>query len=158
MRYPPPITIALQPSRGYIAFAASIAIVLVALYAAFIWARPQFGMLEAVLALGGVAVCLALLRDACVQASGQLQYAQGAWLWQTDGGQRTGTLHIHLDLQRYMLVSLVANRGVLSLPNTTMQWFHLEAEQIEKTMGFGAWLDLRRAVYAGAPHHEQVVA
>lgn len=158
MRYPPPITIRLQSSRVYTAFAVLMAIILIAVWAVFIWARAQFGILELALALGVAAACLALWRDALRQPEGQLQYAQDAWLWHTEGRELAGTLRVHLGLQGYLLVSLAEHRGVLSISNTTMQWFHLEAKQIEQAAGSGAWVAMRRAVYGAGPPHETVVA
>lgn len=158
MRYTPPITIRLQSSRVYTAFAALLAIVLIAVWAAFIWARAQFGLFELACALGVAAVCLALWRDARRQPEGQLHYAQGVWLWHTEGRELAGTLRVHLDLQGYMLVSLAEHRGALLNSKTTMQWVHLEAKQIEKAAGPGAWFALRRAVYGARASHETVVA
>jgi hypothetical protein len=158
MRYPPPITISLQSSRVYTVFAVLVAITLLAIWAVFIWSGAQFGISELAWALGVAAVSLALWRDAIRQPVGQLQYAQGPSLWHTAGRQSAGTLRVFLDLQGSLLVSLAAHRGVLSISNTTMQWFHLEAKQIEKAAGSEAWVALRRAVYGARTPHETVVA
>ena len=100
-------------------------------------------------------VSLWLLHDAFHKPRGQLHYAQGVWTWQLETQEIPGTLHLHFDLQSYMLVSFVALHENKSLLPKTTQWFHLEAGYFKLAGGSSDWAALRRAVHASASVHTE---
>jgi hypothetical protein len=157
MRYPPAVTVQLRRSRWYGAFAVLLASVLIALYAVWTSASGRFDLENAAWMLGAVSAACALLYDAFKTVDGQLSYSQGQWVWRSSGGRGsagsevTGTLRMHLDLQRYMLVSLSAQPTTTHFSYSTVHWFHLEASCIDKHAGSGTWLALRRAIFAATP-------
>ncbi|MFM7332004.1 MAG: hypothetical protein ACKO1L_10155 [Brachymonas sp.] len=81
---------------------------------------------------------------------GHLDFAQGQWTWQRGKQELAGTLHLHLDLQSYMLVRFQPaglNRSLFGrFFSTTAPWFHLEARHVSAS-ALNAWPDVRRAVY-----------
>lgn len=170
MRYPPAITITPAASRVYCVAATLITIILIALYVSFITTNGQFGLKNSMLAASVLLISLWLIWDAWViwllpNRSGkeQLHFAEGLWTLQRGDAQIPGTLRLHLDLQRYMLVSFVP--CVQAHPNTTgffritTQWFHLQERHLDPAEGSLSWLALRRAVYAAAePVHEERIA
>ncbi len=170
MRYPPAISITPAASRVYRVAAALIAIILIALYAGFITANGLFNLKSSVLATLALLISLWLMWDAWLiwllphrAGKEQLHFAEGLWTLQRGDAQIPGTLRLHFDLQRYMLVSFATCSQ--THPNTTgffritTQWFHLEARQLDPATSFLSWSALRRAVFAAAePVHEERIA
>ena len=153
MRYPPAIRYTPERSGVHLAMAALIATILVALCAYFMPANGQFSLKKGLFVVLAALTCLWLLHDAWKQPRGQLHYAQGQWTWQREGQDIAGTCVLHLDLQNYMLVSFAVQHSDNSSLFKTIQWFHLEARQVDPAI----WGKLRRAVHARVePSHEAV--
>ena len=152
MRYLPNVTFALRRSRIYLGVVGAIAIILIALCAYSVLARPLFDVKNLVLLSLGVVALGWLARGVLQQPGGQLHFAQGQWRWQcaraSDVVDVAGTLRLHLDLQKYMLVSFVPHQQFGETFLKTTLWFHLEARQEDRTANAQAWLAVRRAVYS----------
>ncbi len=153
MRYPPAIAYLPARSRVYCVVAMLVTIILIALCAISMPANGHFSFKNSLLMGFATAVCLWLLHDAWRHPRGRLHYAQGQWIWQLGPQEIAGTLHLHLDLQNYLLVSFAAQHGNASFLSKTTQWFHLEARQVDPA----TWGKLRRAFHAQVePSHEAV--
>ncbi len=158
MRYPPAITFTPGRSRVYGAVAVLITLILIVLCAVFISGTGLFSFKNGLFCFAAAAVSLWLLRDAWRKPLGRLHYAQGQWQLQLNDREVAGTCALHLDLQRYMLVSFTAQHSNNRFSIPTTQWFHLEARQIDHATRAQVWGALRRAVYAPAELADEAVA
>jgi hypothetical protein len=175
MRYPPAISITPAASCVYRMVAGLITIILIALCARSITGIGLFGLKNSLLTALTLLVILWLIWEAWAiwllpqrQATAQLHFAQGLWTLQCGDLQTEGTLRLHLDLQKYMLVSFQSSLPANSpAPNaltrffpTTTQWFHLEARHIQAAAASSqGWLAIRRAVHSPvATSHEEWAA
>jgi hypothetical protein len=161
MRYPPALSYTPQRSQVYASAAVLVTIVLIALCAYSIPASGHFSFKNGLFMGLAVAASLWLLFDAYRKPRGQLHYAQGVWTWQLESQEIPGTLHLHVDLQTYMLVSFAALHENKSLLPKKKQWFHLEAGHFKSAGGSSDWAALRRAVHVSVsvraePAHEAV--
>lgn len=159
MRSPPNAQIDLGPSWVYRSLAAGVALLLIALCVVFIRAEGLFSLKVTLWLACSLVVMAWLLRDAWRQRTGQLQFSQGQWLWQNGANQVAGTLRVHLDLQDYILVSLIPLHSKSRFLSLTTTWFHLEARHASSAFGPASWPAVRRAVYAlSGPEHEAMAA
>jgi hypothetical protein len=159
MRYPPAICHTPVRSRVYLMVVLLIAIILIASCVYSMPANGHFSFKNSLLLMLSLIASLWLLRDACKPPGGQVQYAQGQWVWQREGLETAGTLRLHLDLQSYLLVSFVDhhhNHNRLQLTKT--QWFHLEARHLHHVANSSSWTALRRAVHAQVKSGYETVA
>jgi hypothetical protein len=145
-----------------------IAIISIAITLDFIPTHGHFLFRKLFLSSVGMLVAAWLLWDAWRQPTGELVYSQGQWLLQENGQDITGTLHLHLDLQTYMLarfeqgqpqvVQLSKKKWKRALQwmfksgaksHRTSLWVHLEPWQGQTSSQSNVdWTSLRRAVYA----------
>ena len=167
MRYPPALTFTPHASWAYRVFAVLVTMFLIAISVVFVRASGTFSYEKYLyIALVGTAGFW-LLRDAARQPSGSLRFTQGQWVWMNNGQETAGTLSLHLDLQRYMLVSFRAHPAPDKLFPTTPQWFHIEAGRISCAMPAtsatpaardAAWSTLRRAIYSPVERADETLA
>ena len=148
MRYPPAITFTPGASWVYRAVASLFATILIALGAVYTAANGGFSFKNSAFAALALLSAAWLMRDAWMRQVGSLRYAQGQWSWVCGDEDVSGTCAIHLDLQRYILVSFTAHSNHNKLFNRGSKWFHLEARSEDPAAGRLAWLALRRALYA----------
>lgn len=162
MRYPPSLSFYPRPSRVYQSLAIILAILLIALGAAFIRDDAPFSLKAGLFSLLVVVVALGLLRDAWKAPEGSLRYSQGHWTWLRSAKEETGTLLVHLDLQAYLLVSFIPHSNNNRFFSIRRTWFHLEAQHADPAPELGSgpasWLALRRAVYAPGADVDEAVA
>lgn len=162
MRYPPSLSFYPGPSRVYRSLAIMFAILIIALYAAFIRENTVFSIKTGLFGLLAVVVALGLLRDAWKAPEGSLRYSQGQWTWLRPAKEQTGTLLVHLDLQAYLLVSFIPHSNNNRFFSIRRTWFHLEAQHADPAPELGSgpvsWLALRRAVYAPGTDVDEAVA
>jgi hypothetical protein len=159
MRFPPALVFTPAASRVYRVVAVAVALYLIAICVHLARATAGFDFKNLALAGFCFGVLVWLLRDAWRQPRVQLRYAQGQWFCVEGEQEWPGTLRVHLDLQSYLLVRFVPAQHNNSLDRRTSVWFHLEARHARLSPAPGAWLALRRAVYAlDVADHESVAA
>ena len=156
MRYPTALHITPGRSVVYSSIAFFLTIFLIATCLYFIRASNPFGIKSIVFLILCSWAAAWLIYDTRRVSQGHLYYAQGQWGWLKDrensetSHQTRGTLRIHLDLHKYLLVSFVAHQSSASFFKTTTQWFHLEERRISVWPPQADWSDVRRALHSTA--------
>jgi hypothetical protein len=174
MRTAPPAAITLARSRAYLACAAFITTLLIALCADPMRANALFSFKNSgLIALSALTVVLTVLwlwwdvlRQPRVQS---LQYSLGLWTASTAGAPQHGTLQVHLDLQTYILARWTGDGLSAQAHQTSGEamkephdftnklfrwrvssgaptaWLHIERHMAASDSD---WLALRRALFA----------
>jgi hypothetical protein len=122
------------------------AIVLIAVYAIFIWDKGVFHIKNGLLLLMGLMATVAGVWDAWRVRHGALHYAAGQWVLAKDEAETQGTLQVVMDLQYYILARFIPLDNVLDASFAQQQlhpqWLHLESRHGQD------WRALRRALFA----------
>jgi len=156
MKSPKSIHIEPRRSRVHGCVVVALTIILIALSAYLMPGYGSFGVKNGLWMAAAALVTVWAWASAWQLPAGQLHFAQGQWTWRRAAQELPGTLHLHLDLQNYMLVRFLPNRLNRSLFgsifSTTAPWFHLEARHFSNIAQLAenpasAWSDVRRAVY-----------
>jgi hypothetical protein len=153
-----PNSIHIEPRRSVVHVCAvvALAIILIAIYVYLMPGNGSFGVKNGLWMAAAALVTVWAWASTWQLPTGQLHFAQGQWTWCRAAQELPGTLHLHLDLQNYMLVRFQPNRlnrflfG--SIFSTTAPWFHLEARHFSATAQSAenptsTWSNVRRAVY-----------
>jgi hypothetical protein len=125
-----------------------LATLLIAAPAIFYWAGGRFDLKLSFICAAAVGTISGAVYDAWRPRQGALHYAAGEWVLAQGGQESQGTLHVVLDLQKYLLVRFTPSGHP---PDSSQQlkikgqWLHLESAYGQD------WRALRRALYAAPP-------
>ena len=138
MHHAPAVSFPLARSRFLVGWLGCLALAGLATIGLWCEQQPHLGWRQGLGLLAAVATPAIALRWWMVRPTGLLRWEAGQWQACIDGVDCTGTVSIHLDLQRHLLLKLCC-----SAPRAGL-WLWLDCGADPAT-----WRDLRRAVYSG---------